>query len=161
MKLCLFWRKTTAVYKAAENMRAVGITAMYLMPSWTERKDSFIIWIHKIYISLELFPEISKMKSKKDKKVVGIPDNHFPGLLSNLSSLQSREKFTDVVFLCRGGEQGLADRWFLFFSKNYHSQDVSVLTEPCWPPSHRCWTRCSTSPPRSRQQTRSSYRSLR
>ena len=45
------------------------------------------------------------MKGKKDKKVVGVPDNHFPSLLTNLSSLQSREKFTDVVFLCRGGEQ--------------------------------------------------------
>ena len=45
------------------------------------------------------------MKSKKEKKVVGVPDNHFPSLLTNLSSLQSREKFTDVVFLCRGGEQ--------------------------------------------------------
>ena len=51
-----------------------------------------------------LFPDIPKMKGKKDKKMVGIPDNHFPSMLSNLSSLQSREKFTDVVFLCRGGE---------------------------------------------------------
>ena len=39
---------------------------------------------------------------KKVKKV-GAPDNHFPTLLTNLGSLQSREKFTDVVFLCRGG----------------------------------------------------------
>ena len=48
------------------------------------------------------------MKGKKDKKLVGIPDNHFPSLLSNLSGLQSREKFTDVVFLCRGGEKNTA-----------------------------------------------------
>ena len=45
------------------------------------------------------------MKGKKDKKLVGIPDNHFPSLLTNLSSLQSREKFTDAVFLCKGGKQ--------------------------------------------------------
>jgi len=44
------------------------------------------------------------MVNKKDRKTkVGTPDDHFPSLLTNLSSLQSRDKFTDVVFLCRGG----------------------------------------------------------
>ena len=62
-----------------------------------------------------LFPDIPKMKGKKDKKMVGIPDNHFPSMLSNLSSLQSREKFTDVVFLCRGGGYSTARHGLLFF----------------------------------------------
>ena len=40
-----------------------------------------------------------KMRGKKEKKV-GIPGDHFPSLLTSLSNLHSREKFTDVVFLC-------------------------------------------------------------
>ena len=71
-------------------------------------------------LNVDLFPD--KMKAKKDKKVVGVPDSHFPYMLSNLSSLQSREKFTDVVFLCRGGEYSIAEQTsgFLNFSKNSH-----------------------------------------
>ena len=42
------------------------------------------------------------MKGKKVKKI-GIPGDHYSSLLTNLSSLQSRDKFTDVIFLCRGG----------------------------------------------------------
>ena len=42
------------------------------------------------------------MGGKKERKV-GTPGDHFPSLLTNLSSLQSRDKFTDVIFLCRGG----------------------------------------------------------
>ena len=72
-----------------------------------------------------------KMKGKKDKKVVGIPDNHFPSLLSNLSGLQSREKFTDVVFLCRGGEKKsvVLDNFSNKYSRSL--KDVLVDTEPC------------------------------
>ena len=40
------------------------------------------------------------------KKVVGSPKDHFPILLSNLSKLQTRDKFTDVVFHCDGGSVG-------------------------------------------------------
>ena len=53
------------------------------------------------------------MVNKKDRKTkVGTPSDHFPSLLTNLSSLQSRDKFTDVVFLCRGGRVS-AHRAFL------------------------------------------------
>ena len=40
------------------------------------------------------------------KKRVGSPGDHFPSLLSNLSKLQTRDKFTDVVFHCDGGSVG-------------------------------------------------------
>ena len=43
------------------------------------------------------------MGGKKDRKV-GDPGDHFPKLLTNLSSLQSKERFCEVVFLCRGGQ---------------------------------------------------------
>ena len=43
------------------------------------------------------------MVGKKDRKV-GDPGDHIPKLLTNLSSLQSRDRFCDVVFLCRGGQ---------------------------------------------------------
>ena len=44
------------------------------------------------------------MRGKKEKKV-GIPGDHFPSLLTSLSNLHSREKFTDVVFLCGKGRR--------------------------------------------------------
>ena len=43
------------------------------------------------------------MGGKKDRRV-GDPGDHFPKLMTNLSSLQSKERFCDVVFLCRGGQ---------------------------------------------------------
>ena len=40
------------------------------------------------------------------KKRLGSPEDHFPNMLSNLSKLQTRDKFTDVVFHCNGGSVG-------------------------------------------------------
>ena len=40
------------------------------------------------------------------KKRLGSPGDHFPNMLSNLSKLQTRDKFTDVVFHCDGGSVG-------------------------------------------------------
>ena len=37
------------------------------------------------------------------KKRLGSPEDHFPNMLSYLSKLQTRDKFTDVVFHCDGG----------------------------------------------------------
>ena len=43
-----------------------------------------------------------RMVGKKEKRV-GSPSDHLPRLLSGLRQLQTRDKFTDVVFHCQGG----------------------------------------------------------
>jgi len=79
------------------------------------------------------------MGGKKDKKV-GSPSDHFPSLLTNLSTLQSRDKFTDVVFLCRGGRVG-AHRAYLgglsplltklfAISREFQASDVVYISFP-------------------------------
>eukprot|EP00092_Neocalanus_flemingeri_P026527 GFUD01028750.1.p1 GENE.GFUD01028750.1~~GFUD01028750.1.p1 ORF type:complete len:1371 (+),score=452.05 GFUD01028750.1:48-4160(+) len=40
----------------------------------------------------------------KGKKLLGSPSDHFKQLLSNLSTLQSSDRFTDVIFQCSGGQ---------------------------------------------------------
>ena len=57
-------------------------------------------------VSFFYFSRNSPVTMVGKKKVVGSPGDHFPSLLSNLSKLQTRDKFTDVVFHCEGGSVG-------------------------------------------------------
>ena len=74
----------------------------------------------------------------KGKRLLGSPPEHLQLLLTNISSLQSSDKFTDVIFQCSGGQvpahkamltplSPLLRRMFeLSFSMQ--SADVTVIT---------------------------------
>jgi len=74
----------------------------------------------------------------KKKKLLGSPPNHLVQLLANMSTLQSSDKFTDVIFQCAGGQVAahkamltplsplLQDLFEISFSKQ--ASDVTVIT---------------------------------
>ena len=71
--------------------------------------------IAQILLKLFIFQKewlnlLATMVAKKKKQSLGNPEDHYATLITNISAHQSKAKFIDVTFLCKGGKAVSANK---------------------------------------------------